>query len=119
MKYNELSKTFVNEFPIFRLNLIEHEAKFKKVLNHVFFGDLNDYLIRLLRKDIETELLVRLFEFYERMELKGDTLVKEVLSCTILERLGDEKEILEIAYKYMGKETKKASDNIERAWGRL
>ncbi|UKS28531.1 hypothetical protein LOZ80_06250 [Paenibacillus sp. HWE-109] len=119
MKYNELSKIFVNEFPKFRLNLTEHEALYKEVLNHVFFGDLNDYLIELLRKDIETELLIRLFEFYERMELKGDTLVKEVLSCTILERLGDEKEILEVAYRYMGKETRKASDNIERAWGRL
>ncbi|WP_090111717.1 hypothetical protein [Cohnella sp. OV330] len=119
MKYNELSKIFINEFPKFSVNLIEHEVFYEEVLNHVFFGELNDYLIELLRKDIEDELLIRLFEFYERMELKGDTLVKEVLSCTILERLGDEKEILEIAYRYMGKETRKASDHIEKAWGRL
>lgn len=119
MKYNELSRIFINEFPKFRLNLIEHEAFYEEVLNHVFFGELNDYLIELLRKDIETELLIRLFEFYESMELKGDTLVQEVLSCSVLERLGDEKEILEIAYKYMGKETRIASDNIERTWGRL
>ncbi|MGO4698942.1 hypothetical protein AB4Z50_32300 [Paenibacillus sp. 2TAB26] len=119
MKYNELSEIFVNDFPKFRLNLIEHEALYEEVLNHVFFGSLNDFLIELLRKNIETELIIRLFEFYERMELKGDTLVKEVLSCTILERLGDEKEILEIAYSYMGKETRKASDNTEREWGRL
>lgn len=119
MKYNELSKIFVNEFPKFRPKLIEHETLFEEVLNHVFFGNLNDYLIELLRKDIETKLLIRLFDFYERMEIEGDTLVKEVLSCTILERLGDEKEILENAYRYMGKETRKASDDIERAWGRL
>lgn len=119
MKYNELSEILVNDFPKFRLNLIEHEALYEEVLNHVFFGSLNDFLIELLRKNIETELIIRLFEFYERMELKGDTLVKEVLSCTILERLGDEKEILEIAYSYMGKQTRKASDNTEREWGRL
>nr|WP_127534452.1 hypothetical protein [Paenibacillus kobensis] len=77
----------------------------------MFFGDINDYLIELLRKDIETELLRRLFDFYERMDLTGDALVKEVLSCTILERLGDEKEVLQIAYRYKGKETRKVPPN--------
>jgi hypothetical protein len=37
---------------------------------------------------------------------------------TILERIGDDKRILNTAYKYMRKETRKVSDEIEKFWGR-
>jgi hypothetical protein len=41
-----------------------------------------------------------------------------LLTVTILERIGDDKEMLKKAHKYMGKETRKASDEIEKFWGR-
>lgn len=83
---------------------------------HVFFGDCNDFFIKFLEKE-ETEKLKNLFEFFERMATKGDDYVKELLSVTILERLGEDKKNLNTAYRYMGKETRKASDEMEKFWG--
>jgi hypothetical protein len=40
------------------------------------------------------------------------------LCVTILERLGDDRNVLNIARKYMGKETRKLSDETEKGWGR-
>ena len=52
------------------------------------------------------------------MATQGDDDVKELLSVTILARFGDSKKLLQTAYKYMGAETRKASDEIEKFWGR-
>ncbi|MFC4322005.1 DUF7674 family protein [Litchfieldia salsa] len=62
--------------------------------------------------------LKRLFAFFESMVTNGDEYVAELLSVTILARIGDDKKVLTTAYKYMGKETRKSSDEIEKFWGR-
>ncbi|WP_441422440.1 DUF7674 family protein [Anaerobacillus sp. MEB173] len=80
-------------------------------------GDCNEYIIEYLEKD-ETDKLEKFFNFFEKMAIEGDDYTKELLTVTILERLGDDKEILITAYKYMGKETRKASDEVEKGWGR-
>jgi hypothetical protein len=73
--------------------------------------------MRFLEEEDE-ERLKRLFAFFETMVSNGDEYVAELLSVTILERIGDVKKVLDIAYKYMGKETRAASDEIEKFWGR-
>lgn len=52
------------------------------------------------------------------MATSVDDEVKELLSVTILAQIGDSKEILKKSYKYMSSETMKASNEIERFWGR-
>jgi hypothetical protein len=54
----------------------------------------------------------------EFMLEEGDIDVQEVVTLTILARLGDEPEILKKALRYMGAETRKASKEIETFWGR-
>jgi hypothetical protein len=114
---DNIAERFVNEFPEFKPLFEEHiQYNDGELLPHVFFGECNDYFIKFLETEVTKEL-EKLFDFFERMA-KGDEYVQELLSVTILERLGDNKEILNTAYKYMGKETRKASNEIEKFWGR-
>jgi hypothetical protein len=86
---------------------------------HNIFGDvLNPYLINLLKQDEDIILLKKIFHLLESMAKSEDVLVQEVLECTILERLGDDRIILEKARKYMGKASQKMSNDIEKGLGR-
>lgn len=114
---NNLAELFVNEFTDFKPLLEEHIEYNGELLLHVFFGECNEYFIKFLQSE-EAEILENLFDFFEKMATKGDDYVKELLSVTILERLGDDKKVHNTAYKYMGKETRKASTEIEKFWGR-
>nr|WP_106779132.1 hypothetical protein [Lysinibacillus timonensis] len=118
MNYNDLAKHFTETFTEFKPLLQQHLAYNGEVLNHVFFGECNEYFIDLISKEKDINKIKSLFEFFERMAIKGDNDVKELLSVTILARLGDSKKLLQIAYKYMGAETMKASDQVEKFWGR-
>jgi hypothetical protein len=112
---DNLVERFVNEFPGFKHLLEEHIQYNNEILPHAFFRECNDYFIKLLKTE-KTKELEKLFDFFERMA-KGDEYVKELLTVTILERLGDNKEILNKAYKYMDKETRKAFNEIEKSLG--
>jgi hypothetical protein len=98
--------------------LQEHIEYNGEILNHVFFGECNDYIIKLLEDEKDLPRIKELFNFLELMAIQGDNEVKNLLSVTILERLGDSKEILDKAYKYMGPETRRASIEIEKYWGK-
>jgi hypothetical protein len=113
----EAINQFVDEFEDFKPILKDHIEFNEELLPHVFLGDCNDLVIKLI-KEGNPPILERLFNFYERMAIDGDEDVKNVLTVSILEVLGDDRKVLNIAYKYMGKETRKASDDIEKFWGR-
>ena len=89
-------------------------------LPHIVFGDvLNPYIINLLKTDKKEEVLERIFDFLEHMANSNNIYVQEVLVTTVLERLGDEKAVLKKAKElYMGEQTKRLSDDIEKAIGR-
>lgn len=114
---DKLAEQFVSVFIEFKPILEEHLEFNNEFLPHIFFGECNDYIIESLQKE-EREKLVKLFDFFEKMAVAGDEYVRELLSVTILERIGDDKDILSIAHKYMGKETRKDSDEIEKFWRR-
>ena len=61
--------------------------------------------------------LEKVFMFFEEMA-NADEDIKDLLMYSTLEKLGDEKQILEIAYTYMGKETRILSDRVEAFLGR-
>lgn len=90
-----------------------------EILPHIVFGDvLNPYIIPLLKKGQDLEVLQRVFQFFEMMANCPDERVADVLGVTVLERLGDEPEVLGKAIKLMGNKTKEISDEIEKGWGR-
>ncbi|WP_050181301.1 DUF7674 family protein [Domibacillus robiginosus] len=118
MDEKNLAKIFIEHFEEYKPILQEHIVFNDEILNHIFFGECNEYFIKLIEEDKEIPKIERLFDFFEQMAIQGDDYVKELLSATILGRLGDSKQALEKAHKYMGFETKKASDEIEKFWGR-
>lgn len=87
---------------------------------HNIVGDvLTHYLVDLLDRNENQELLVRVFKFLEMMATSEDDYVVNVLQVTVLEVVGDSKKVLRTAYWYMGDETRRLSDEIERFLGRL
>jgi hypothetical protein len=91
----------------------------EETLQHVFFGDvLNKFLIKELDTMKKESLLERIFRFLEAMATCEDEDVRGVLTATVLERLGDDKEILKHARSLMGKETLRFSHEVEKSWGR-
>ncbi|UTR13922.1 hypothetical protein MM221_15080 [Salipaludibacillus sp. LMS25] len=85
---------------------------------HNIFGDIfNPYLIKQIKEGDEVKMK-QVFHFLEKMAVSEDELVQEVLVCTVLEYLGDERSLLSKAHDYMEYNTKKLSDEIEKGLGR-
>lgn len=88
--------------------------------NHNIFGNvLNPFLIKLLEEENHELLKKRIFNFLEAMAQSEDVKIQEVLTVTVLERLGDSKDILIKAKRYMGEKTILFCEEIERWLGRI
>ena len=88
---------------------------------HIVFGDvLNPYLLALLESPElaaeHAEIVARIFDLLERMARHDDPLVREVVSATVAERLGDEPRTLAIARTFMGDATRRLADDVEAFW---
>jgi hypothetical protein len=108
-------QSFVELFPEFKDNLKDHIDYNDEILPHVFFGDeVNPVLVKLIKDNTDINKLVRIFNFLEEsMFNNADMSVRQILSTTILARLGDEPELLKTSFGYMGENTKKLSGEIE------
>jgi hypothetical protein len=107
----------IDEFKDFKPVLQEHIEFYEELLPHVFFGECNEFFINYINED-NPKVLQKLFNVFEIMATEGNDEVENILCVTILERLGDDRNVLKIARKYMGKETRKLSDETEKGWGR-
>ncbi|KQL34415.1 hypothetical protein [Psychrobacillus sp. FJAT-21963] len=118
MEYKDLAIHFTDEFEEYKCDLQEHIEFYGETLNHVFFGEYTNYFLELIGKEKDIPKIKNLFDYLELMATSGDDDVKDLLSVTILAQLGDSKMLLKNAYKYMGSQTRKASNEIEMFWGR-
>ena len=75
-------------------------------------------VLELLNKDIDKEKIKMVFTFFEDVCINSDDYLKNVFSITVLEILGNDKDILEKAQKYMGPVTKKLQREADIALGR-
>lgn len=103
--------------------IYERDQKFsgRQFGAHVVYGDIlvERFLIPLLAcptEDVAT--LRRIFDFLESVAATGDGYGSGVIKVTVCERLGNKKEELARARRYMGPETLKLSHEIEKFWGR-
>jgi hypothetical protein len=121
MNYDNLIQCFLETFPEFK-EVATKESKWwdeEIPLVHIFFiYVLNPYLEKEFKNTENPVLLEKIFRFLEKMAISDDEGVQEVLGVTILERLGDDKKILEMAREKMGPNTLKMSHEIEKGWGR-
>jgi len=74
-------------------------------------------IITSIKNKANENQLTRIFNFFEEMATSEEE-VKELLMYSTLEKLGDEKEIFELAVPFMGKETRRLSDTVETFLGR-
>ena len=119
MDRRKLIDEFLHCFPEFRSSYKKHISEYDEFLAHIFFGDfINPKLLVLLEDDQDKSRIEKVFTFLERMAVEGDADVQEILMVTILERIGDEQELLDKSHYYMGKFTRETSDKIESFWGR-
>lgn len=115
MKWDVLHEKLVEAIP-------ELEKAYKEELkdwdefpgNHIIFGNvLNPFLVELLEQPNKQNPKQRIFDFLELMALSEDAKVQEVLSVTVLERLGDSEGVLRETKKYMGKMTTQFSKKLK------
>ncbi len=118
MKYEELYKDFAKLFPDDEvvLNDLEISADVDEEDGmHILFGMVVFPFISKLVEDGENEKLKRVFDFLEQMASSKDSRICEVLEFTILENIiTSGKDFLNICKPYMGSETGKSCEYIER-----
>ncbi|MBT3362768.1 MAG: hypothetical protein HN929_13345 [Chloroflexi bacterium] len=121
MKYENLNIELIKRFP----ELADAAKKVfawmqgEKPGPHIFYGDfLNPLLIEELSTLNNPEFIDKIFEFLEEMALSDDVEIQNVVIVTVLEQLGDDKNILNRARTFMRGRTTQFSHEIEKLWGR-
>lgn len=113
-------KTMLDSFP----SAIEKYKKSIKdngeVLETVIIEDVfMPYVIRLLVGGENTQLLEKIFDYFEVVSNCEDEYLINVFSITVLEALGDDRAILDTAKKYMGAKTTELQIEADRELGRV
>jgi F0F1-type ATP synthase delta subunit len=85
------------------------------VVEDVFMPEI----IKLLSKNENTHLLKKIFEYFEKVSNCEDEKLLNIFSVTVLEVLGNDKGILEIAQTYMGKKTYELQLEADKDLGRI
>lgn len=75
-------------------------------------------IIEMLREhEINKNTLLKSFDFFEQMATLDED-VRELLLYSVLEKLGDDKEVLNTSITLMGRNTLKYSEQVENFLGR-
>lgn len=116
---DECALEFIEKFPEYKQAYYEHIDYYDELLGHVFFGDsINKTLTELLKKNDDIDTIQRYINFINLMYRMGDDAVKNIVIVTILEYLGDDKEVLTNAYYLFNNDIIKASIENEKFLGR-
>lgn len=84
------------------------------VIEDIFIPEI----INLLKDSKKSELLKRIFDYFESVIKCEDIELKDVFITTVLESLGNDKTILKKAREYMGPQTMKFQLEADKALGR-
>ena len=119
MNKEEFAGIFIKKFPEYRTVLEEHIKVYGEILGHVFFGDIiNSQLFNLLKHSSNEDRINDLFRFINDFYIQGDETCKNIVVVTILEYLGDDREVLNKAYTYIEEDLIKESVINEQNLGR-
>lgn len=107
-------------FPASRKEYLESIKEYGEILETVVIEDIfMPNILMLLDKNQDTELLGNIFSYFEEIVNKNDSHLINVFSITVLEILGDDKMILEVAKQYMGPKTTQLQIKVDKELGRL
>jgi len=76
-------------------------------------------VLKLLVEETNINLLKRIFDYFEEVSNCGDEHLLNTFSVTVLEVLGNDRDILRIAEKYMGPKTIQLQIEADRSLGRI
>ena len=112
-------KVMLDFFPLlnndYKMSIYEHGQLLKTVvIEDIFMPEI----IKLLQENKETELLKNIFEYFEEVVNCEDEDLINTFSVTVLEILGNDKDILETSRCYMGPQTIQLQIEADRALGR-
>ncbi|MBD5463891.1 MAG: resolvase [Lachnospiraceae bacterium] len=120
---NENSREFfekMQEFlPTAKKECCESVREYGEVLETVVIEDIfMPRILDLLAKNENSELLKNMFNYFEEIIDKQDPHLVNIFSTTVLEILGNDKVILDIAKQYMGPKTVSLQIRADRELGR-
>ena len=119
MIIDDFLKQMTIYFPTIKKDLDEHIQEFGERLDTIVIEDIiMPEIIELLEKDADTKKLKVIFDYFEDVCINSDDYLNNVFSITALEILGNDKNILEKAKKYMGPITIKLQRETDIAIGR-
>jgi F0F1-type ATP synthase delta subunit len=84
------------------------------VIEDIFMPDI----IKLISENKDIKLLEDLFNYFEEVSNSEDEHLINIFSITVLEILGNDKQILKVAQKYMGPKTTYLQSEADRSLGR-
>ena len=113
-------KKMLDFFPEKKEECCENVKWNRRILETVIIEDIfMPEIIELLEKNTEKELIGNIFRYFEEETICEDSYFLDIFSTTVLEKLGDDPKILEIAQKYMGINTKKMQMDADMQLGRI
>ena len=118
MNIDDFYEKIAEFYPKSRSLVDEHILEYEERLDTVIFEDILFPFIQVDLMRDDSDRLKELFDFFEQVSEKSDAHLMNVFQVTILEKLGDDKEILNTAKKYMGVLTTKYQWEADRALGR-
>ncbi|QOS77607.1 resolvase [Paenibacillus sp. JNUCC31] len=84
------------------------------IIEDIFMPDI----IKLLSENRNINLLERIFDYFEEVSNCKDDHLINIFSITVLEILGNDREILQLAQQYMGPKTIQLQIEADRGLGR-
>lgn len=111
---NKLIELFPEFHEIYQIHL----NNYGELLGHVFFGEINPILFRLLQTNEDKHSIYKYIKLIEDMYRDGDEDVKNIVEFTILEYLGDDETVLRNAFSYFSENLMWASKEVEADWER-
>lgn len=119
MTIEEFFKGMIGFFPEICKKIDEHISEYGERLDTIVIEEvIMPEVISLLKKDTEEEKLKVIFAYFENVSSYSDKYLYDVFFTTVLEILGNDKNILEKAKKYMGPVTTELQIEADIAIGR-
>ena len=119
MTIENFLEKMISFFPKTREGLAKHISEYEERLDTIVIEEIiMPEVIDLLKKNNDEKKLKEIFDYFEDVCINSDDYLNNVFSITALEILGNEKNILETAKKYMGPVTIKLQREADLAIGR-
>ena len=120
MMIDDFLKQMTIYFPTIKKDLDEHIQEFGERLDTIVIEDIIMPRVIDLMKNLKNEKKVKeIFDYFEKVSTEADENLLNIFSITVLEMLGDDRDILEIAKQYMGPITKKYQKDADLDLGRI